>query len=121
MIKILAIDDEIEIVNFLKEALEQNNRYYIEKCSSSSLAEMLGQNMKYSLIVTDYRMPFLNGVELIKNIRSGDGPNKDIPILFISSFEKKILEETKGISGIHFMKKPLLIEDLVDYVERIIG
>jgi len=121
MIKILAVDDEVEIVNFLKEALEQNNRYYIEKCSSGSLAEMLGQNIKYSLIVADYRMPYLNGVDLIKNIRFGEGPNKDVPILFISSFEKKVLDETKGLSGIHFMSKPILIEDLIENVESIIG
>ena len=121
MIKILVVDDEVEIVHFLKEALEQNNRYYIEKCSSGSLAEMLGQSIKYALIVADYKMPYLNGVELAKNIRFGEGPNKNVPILFISSYEKKILDETKGLSDIHFMNKPILIEKLIGNIEKIIG
>ena len=119
--KILAVDDEANIVEFLKEALESTNKYYIEKCTSGSVAEMLSKSIKYQLIVCDYKMPHLNGAELAKNIRNNDGPNKDVPILFASSYEQAVLKETEELSGIHFMNKPLLIKDLFQRVEEIIG
>ena len=121
LIKILVVDDEANIVEFLKEALESTNKYYIEKCTSGSVAEMLSKSIKYKLIVSDYRMPNLNGAELAKNIRTNEGPNKDVPILFISSYEKAVLEETKDLSGIHFMNKPILIKDLFEKVENLAG
>ena len=121
LIKILVVDDEANIVEFLKEALESTNKYYIEKCTSGSVAEMLSKSIKYKLIVSDYRMPNLNGAELAKNIRTNEGPNKDVPILFISSYEKAVLEETKELSGIHFMNKPILIKDLFEKVENLAG
>ena len=119
--KILAVDDEANIVEFLKEALESTNKYYIEKCTSGSVAEMLSKSIKYELIVSDYKMPNLNGAELAKSIRTNDGPNKDAPILFVSSYERIVLEETKDLTGIHFMNKPILIKDLFERVEGIIG
>ena len=121
LIKILVVDDEANIAEFLKEALESTNKYYIEKCTSGSVAEMLSKSIKYKLIVSDYRMPNLNGAELAKNIRTNEGPNKDVPILFISSYEKAVLEETKELSGIHFMNKPILIKDLFEKVENLAG
>ncbi|MBG07501.1 MAG: hypothetical protein CME68_01985 [Halobacteriovoraceae bacterium] len=121
LIKILVVDDEANIVEFLKEALESTNKYYIEKCTSGSVAEMLSKSIKYKLIVSDYRMPNLNGAELAKNIRTNEGPNKDVPILFVSSYEKAVLEETQDLSGIHFMNKPILIKDLFEKVENLIG
>ena len=121
LIKILVVDDEANIVEFLKEALESTNKYYIEKCTSGSVAEMLSKSIKYKLIVSDYRMPNLNGAELAKNIRTNEGPNKDVPILFISSYGKAVLEETKDLSGIHFMNKPILIKDLFEKVENLAG
>lgn len=121
MIKILVVDDEAQIVEFLKEALEQNNRYYIEKCTSGSVAEMLSKSIKYELIVADYRMPYLNGADLARNIRLNDGPNKEVPILFISSYEEKVLSETSDLLEIHFMNKPILIEKIFERIEKIIG
>ena len=118
--KILAVDDEANIVEFLKEALESTNKYYIEKCTSGSVAEMLSKSIKYEIIVSDYRMPHLNGAELAKNIRNNDGPNKDVPILFISSYEQAVLEDTKDLTGIHFMNKPILIKELFQKIEGII-
>ena len=54
---------------------------------------MLSKSIKYSLIVSDYKMPNLNGAELATNIRSNDGPNKEVPILFISSYEQLVLKD----------------------------
>ena len=121
MIKILVVDDEAQIVEFLKEALEQNNRYYIEKCTSGSVAEMLSKSIKYKLIIADYRMPYLNGAELAKNIRRNNGPNKEVPILFVSSYEEKVLAETSDLLDIHFMHKPILVTKILERIEEIIG
>ena len=120
MQKILVVDDEASIVELLKEALESTNKFYIEKCTSGSVAEMLSKAIKYNLIVSDYKMPHLNGAELAKRIRTNDGPNKEVPILFISSYEQAVLEDTKDLSDIHFMNKPILIKDLFKRVEEVI-
>ena len=53
LIKILVVDDEANIVEFLKGDFESTNKYYIEKCPV--VFKILSKSIKYKLIVSDYR------------------------------------------------------------------
>lgn len=53
----------------------------------------------FDLVVTDYRMPLMNGIELIKNVRKHD---EIIPIILVSGFADA-LGLTKGNTGADFV------------------
>lgn len=68
---------------------------------------------KYDLILMDFYMPVLNGIEAASRIRSGKGPNKNTPIYGISAdlIERSIEKfRAAGMNG--FLMKPFIIEDV---------
>jgi len=78
--KILIIDDEKTIVQFLKEGLEAN-MYLVESASDGERGAFLGRTGNYDLIILDYLLPKMNGAEVLTEIRR---EKKHIPILMLT-------------------------------------
>lgn len=69
--RILAVDDEEPVLFVLKHTLERMvNGFVVETASDGREAlEKVGQQ-KYDLVLTDVRMPFVDGIELTEEIRA---------------------------------------------------
>jgi len=67
--KVLIVDDEEYILNSLKRLL-RNEKYAVLTTVSPQEAIEIVSREKISLIIVDYRMPQLNGVELLKKIKA---------------------------------------------------
>ena len=68
--------------------------------------------MPCDLILTDLRMPVLNGLELIKAVREGKTSsqiNQDVPIVVLSAEEGEMVNSALelGISGYFIKKEPI--------------
>lgn len=107
--RILVIDDEQDIVEFLKEYLEMHN-YQVVGISDCSRAEELirkeGKNFRVAII--DYTLGGKNGRELAQVLRE---VNPDIKIIMTSGFEELDVEE-----GLLFLKKPFYPEDVLNMI-----
>jgi len=78
-IKILIIDDEVHIRKFLRIAFEAEN-YLVEEVSSGTDGIKLMQSIKPTLVVLDLGLPDMDGMEVLKKIRSWS----TIPIIILS-------------------------------------
>jgi len=68
------------------------------------------------IIITDYYMPFLNGLEMVKKIRDKD---KNIPVILISAMdEKQIIIKALQLQVHNFIKKPIEYEKILETVEN---
>ncbi len=68
------------------------------------------------IIITDYYMPFVNGLEMVKKIRDKD---KDIPIILISAMdEKDVIIKALKLQVHNFIKKPIQYEMILEAVEN---
>lgn len=108
--KIFIVDDIAESCNVLVEALRDD--YQCSSTQDSSIAiEMIRKN-KPDLVILDYQMPGIMGVDICKVIRSTES-TKYLPVVFVSgvaSFEEKIKAFEMGADD--FISKPFHLREL---------
>jgi DNA-binding response OmpR family regulator len=108
--KILIIEDEIGIANFLKQGLEEEG-YTVFVANDGKIGLDLAQTQKVNMVLLDWILPEMAGIEVCKNIRKSDTKT---PIIFLTA--KDTVQET--IEGLKagandYIKKPFSFEELV--------
>lgn len=113
---ILIIDDEVGLRNLLKFRLVSFGYDCLIAEDGYSGIEV-AKTKKPDLIVLDIMMPYFNGIEVCKKLKS-DYKTKDIPIVFLSVLaQKEDIELGKQAGGDFFLTKPYDPEKL-DFVIR---
>ena len=115
MIKILLVDDEPDIVEFLKYNLERENFKVIKSYNGEDALNLLKE--KPDLILLDIMMPGMSGYEVCKRIRENN-QFKDIPIVFLTALSQEN-DEIRGLEagGSDFIKKPISTPKLIARVK----
>lgn len=102
---ILIIDDEIGLRNLLKFRLISFGYDVIIAEDGYSGMDLAKEKMP-DLIILDIMMPYLNGIEVCKRLKS-DYKTRDIPVVFLSVLaQKEDLEAAKKVGGEFFITKP---------------
>jgi len=115
--KILIIDDEAAIVQFLKSGLEAN-MYSVETAEDGERGAFLGRTGNFDLIILDYNLPKLNGAEVLSEIRREE---KHIPVLMITvKSELKDKTEIFSRGADDYLTKPFLFEELLLRVKALL-
>jgi len=112
--KILIVEDEIGIVQFLQQGLEEEG-YEIASASDGLKAFELSQKESFDLILLDWMLPKMNGLDVCKSIRLKD---KNTPIIFLTA--KDTVQETiEGLKagGNDYIKKPFSFDELVERIK----
>ena len=98
---ILIIDDEVGLRNLLKFRLVD-----VLTAEDGYVGIELAKTMKPDLIILDIMMPYFNGIEVCKKLKS-DYTTKDIPIIFLSVLaQKEDIEMGKQAGAEFFLTKP---------------
>lgn len=111
---ILIIEDESGIYNFLKQGLEEEG-YSTSIAVDGKQGIGFFQSQKPDLILLDWMLPKMNGIDVCKAIREKDS---ETPILFLTA--KDTLQETiEGLqSGANdYIKKPFSFEELLERIK----
>lgn len=84
--KVLVLDDDFDLANLVKEILQKDNFKNVFAFTDPLLAlEHFRMNQKdYSLIISDIRMPTMNGFEFVREARK---INSKVKILLMTAFE----------------------------------
>jgi CheY-like chemotaxis protein len=128
--RIMVVDDEKDILRVIKRDLEsgRNNNNYetnflVDAFSSSELAlEAIEHHPAdyYDLVLTDIRMPKMNGFELYRRIKE---KNPSMKIAFITAFEINKEEFSKVLPSIDvkdFIIKPISMANLIRKLKSMI-
>ena len=111
---ILIVEDEAGIVQFLQQGLEEEG-YTITSASDGLKGFELTQKNSFDLILLDWMLPKMTGLELCKSIRL---KNSTTPIIFLTA--KDTVQET--IEGLKagandYIKKPFSFDELVERIK----
>ncbi len=79
--KILLVEDEPKVVEFIKKGLEEQG-YETEVAYDGQMGERLALKGKYNLIILDVILPYINGYELCKRIRD---KGMQVPVLMLTA------------------------------------
>ena len=111
MEKILLVDDEVDILEFLKYNLEQEGFEVLSSSNGKDALEKISQNP--DLIVLDIMMPGMDGYELYQQIKK-EISLQDIPIIFLTAKSGET-DEIKGLDlgASDYIQKPISPKKLV--------
>jgi len=117
---IMTVDDSTSVRQMVCFTLQEEGYTLIEACDGKDALSKIN-SAPLDLIITDLNMPNMNGIELIKQIRT-DSTKKFIPIILLtteSQNEKKMEGKAAGATG--WIVKPFKPEQLLAVVKKVIG
>jgi DNA-binding NtrC family response regulator len=110
--RILVAEDEELVRRMLQAALKQRG-HKVEVCADGEAAFHRLQEAEFDVLLTDFRMPKMTGLELIRAL----GPA--IPTILMSSNTPAELALTdKDLAGLEFLRKPFGLTDLYAAIAR---
>jgi len=112
---ILIVDDEPHILAPMKELLELEDKK-VDTAGNGLLALELLKENNYDLIISDAKMPKMNGQELLKKVRENNQDVKFIILTGVNDFSQEILKKS-GADAVFY--KPLDFDILVQTIEAL--
>lgn len=115
----LIIDDDEDIRDLLKEGLEQAGYDQVMEANNGKEGLEYYLRNKPDLIITDIRMPNMDGIEFLKKVRKRD---PSTPIIIISGFFSKeisSLDEVTKLGANGVIDKPFNISELIKAVKKL--
>ena len=109
---IAIIDDEVDLVELFQEALENNGfkvSTFIDPIQAFNTLEKIIQEL--GLILSDFRMPNLNGYELCTKLTQ---LNPELEVIIMSAYDTLECDTSRFT----FIKKPILIAQLLQIVRN---
>ena len=114
---ILVLDDGYDIVTMIKRSLEGNVFRNISVFTDPTLAleDFRNNSHNYSLILSDIRMPGMNGFEFVTKVRE---INPAIKVLLMTAFEisDSNLDILPALKIDDFLQKPVSISELIEKI-----
>ncbi|MEQ8196174.1 MAG: response regulator [Rhodospirillales bacterium] len=119
--KILIVDDYKTMLRIVRNLLRQLNFSNIDEATDGSMALSMLKQAKYDLVISDWNMQPMTGIELLKEVRS-DAGLKHIPFVMItaeSKTENVVAAKQAGVSN--YIVKPFNAETLKQKLVSVIG
>lgn len=118
---ILIVDDEAAVRRVIRENLSSKfaGADFFE-AEDGKLALQLCEIEKFDLMITDYRMPRVNGGELIRTLRVGSTFNNCVPVIVTSAFVPEAQEDVKNFENVIFLDKPIDFTKLTRFTKWIL-
>ena len=111
MKKMLVVDDESEICEFLKAFFEERD-FSVETAYSGQEALDAVAKAKPDIILLDIHMPGMDGLDTLKKIKEKDASMRVIMVTAIETNDK--IDESMRLGADNYITKPLSLE----YLER---
>jgi len=119
---ILLVDDEKDVLNLFSEYLKSNGYNIISFDNPVKALEYFYKNTNNcSVVITDYRMPQMSGLDFLKKIREKD-TNQNIKTIIVSAYTKTdIPYEISYIMKIDkILEKPVFLDELKTEIQKLI-
>lgn len=117
--KILVVDDFSTMRRIVKNLLRQLGFENIDEAEDGAQAYTKLQNGDYGFVVSDWNMPNMDGLELLKRVRSNP-ELKDIPVLMVTAEAEKDKVITAIQAGVNnYVVKPFTGKILKEKMDKI--
>ena len=113
MVKILVVDDERDVCDFVKTFFEERGLSVLT-ASNGKEALAVMQKEDPNVVLLDIRMPYMDGVETLCNIKRMRADNKVIMVTCVDDLDK--MDEAKRLGADGYITKPLVLDELVKAV-----
>lgn len=118
-IKILVVDDFSTMRRIIKNLLRDLGFNNTTEADDGKTGLPMLQTGGYDFLVTDWNMPGMTGIDLLRAVRSDD-KIKDLPVLMVTAESKRdqiVLAAQEGVNG--YIVKPFTAATLKEKIEKI--
>jgi DNA-binding response OmpR family regulator len=121
-IKILVLDDEPNITNLVSSILELEGYESLKANTVKEALEILDKNWKdIKIMICDYRMPEMDGLEFIKKVRQNPLYN-NIDILMLTAIDTYETIKQSTLLGVKdYIIKPFDPQEIIEAIERVLN
>jgi CheY-like chemotaxis protein len=113
---ILIVEDDPTIGNLLVEAIQDEMTCHVLLVSSGEHAQSLMQTVMPTLLLLDYHLPGMNGLELVDWLQNRGG-GEHIPILLMSA---SLPQGNMDKYDLRMLKKPFNLETLLQLITELL-
>lgn len=117
--KILIVDDFSTMRRIVKNLLRDLGFNHTAEADDGQSAWPMLQTGKFDFLVTDWNMPVMDGLELLKTVRA-DEKLKDMPVLMVTAEAKRdqiVIAAQAGVNG--YVVKPFTAIILKEKIDKI--
>ena len=119
-IRVLLADDDPVLLETAKDTLHSIGAQADTADSGAQAVRMVSDRTDYQVVILDWKMPDMDGIEAARQIRAKVGEN--VPILLISAYDWSDLEEAAREAGVNgFISKPLFRSTLYEKLNEMLG
>jgi len=114
---ILVVEDDDSIGSLLIDALMLETPYDARLVTDGFQALKAMREHKPCLVITDYRLPHMDGLELFDRMQTMADID-DIPVIMMSAYLPTTEAQKRNVAYLH---KPFELDDLLDMVQHLVG
>jgi CheY-like chemotaxis protein len=116
---ILIVDDDRIMGEMLKQVIAQNTSHRAVWIAEGDLVLETARHLHPSLILLDYIMPFMDGLQLYDHLQRVETTRK-VPVILISGSPTLPFEKLRE-RGIYILRKPFELSDLLDMIAQLMS
>ena len=122
LLKILVVDDSSTMRRIIKNTLGRlNYKDVIEAENGAEAWAQMQENKDLGMLITDWNMPEMNGLELVKKVRAS-GDFNDLPIIMVTTEGGKAEVITALKAGVNnYIVKPFTPQVLKEKLAAVMG
>ena len=115
--RLLVIEDEVDIANFLKKGLEAEH-FSVDVAGSAIKANKQARTIDYDVIIIDIQLPDGDGIEICKKIRAAKKPASILMLTVRDEVETKVKAFDNGADD--YLTKPFSMEELIARIRALL-
>jgi len=116
---VLIVDDDRDVGDILQKIILDQTDYKVVWIAESDLALDAAWYLRPSLLLLDYMLPSIDGLDLYDRLQGMEGM-RGVPTVLISASETLPFEELRS-RGIYLLKKPFELGDLLDMLAQLLA
>lgn len=116
-IRILVVEDEVEIADFLVRGLREEG-FIVEHAADGDTASHLLEGGSWDLVLLDWWLPGRDGMDVLRKLR---GSGRDTPVLFLTARDA-VADRVRGLDGgaDDYLCKPFAFDELLARVRALV-
>lgn len=122
MKKVLTVADSVTIRMVIKRTLGQAGYEVLEAPNGAEALKII-ENTELHLVISDYNMPVMNGLELMTEVKNNPAykKNKFIPFVMLTAvMGEDLKEKALAVGARAYLVKPFQPQQVLDMVQKLI-
>ncbi len=119
---VLIVDDYTTMLRIIKNLLKQLGFNNVDEATDGSMALEKVKTKEYGLVISDWNMEPMTGLEFLKQVRSSDEAYKTVPFIMVtaeSKTENVVAAKQAGVNN--YIVKPFNAETLKTKIASVLG